>query len=132
MTGSLPSHAEIVVIGGGIIGCSTAYHLAQLGVRDVVLLERIERLEEVLPGARPQMEDGGPDVVGPRLPSGPDGLRELLGSDWAHGVEAAVDIALLGRYYERIADHAVTIAERVGFMVTGEHPNPDADPGPAA
>ena len=37
---ALPSHAAIVVIGGGIIGCSTAYHLARLGRRDVVLIER--------------------------------------------------------------------------------------------
>lgn len=49
-------------------------------------------------------------------------FRELLGSDWKHGVEPAVDIALLGRYYERIADHAVSIARRVVFLVTGEHP----------
>ncbi len=35
-----PSHARIVVVGGGIMGCSTAYHLAKLGQRDVVLLER--------------------------------------------------------------------------------------------
>ncbi len=50
-------------------------------------------------------------------------FRELLGSDWTHGVEPAVDIALLGRYYERIADHAVSIARRVVFLVTGEHPH---------
>jgi phosphate transport system protein len=49
-------------------------------------------------------------------------FRELLGSDWKHGVEPAVDIALLGRYYERIADHAVSIAHRVVFLVTGEQP----------
>src|SRR5215469_7669910 len=36
----LPTHAEIVIIGGGIIGCSVAYHLAKLGKKDVVLLER--------------------------------------------------------------------------------------------
>ena len=47
-------------------------------------------------------------------------FRELLGADWAHGVEPAIDIALLGRYYERIADHAVSIARRVVFLVTGE------------
>ena len=47
---------------------------------------------------------------------------ELLSDDWAHGVEAAVDIALLGRYYERIADHAVSVANRVVFVVTGEVP----------
>jgi phosphate transport system protein len=50
-------------------------------------------------------------------------FRELLGSDWKHGVEPAVDIALLGRYYERIADHAVSIARRVVFLVTGEQPS---------
>src|SRR5882672_10735234 len=36
----LPKHARVVVIGGGIIGCSVAYHLAHLGWKDVVLLER--------------------------------------------------------------------------------------------
>jgi len=56
-----------------------------------------------------------------------DGLRrrsfsELLSDDWDHGVEAAVDVALLGRYYERIADHAVSIANRVVFVVTGHNP----------
>ncbi len=50
------------------------------------------------------------------------GFRELLGNNWEHGVEPAVDVALLGRYYERIADHAVSIANRVIFVVTGEHP----------
>ncbi len=37
---SLPSHAQVVIIGGGVIGCSIAYHLTKLGWRDVVLLER--------------------------------------------------------------------------------------------
>jgi heterotetrameric sarcosine oxidase gamma subunit len=37
---TLPAHARVVVIGGGIIGCSTAYHLTKLGVKDVLLLER--------------------------------------------------------------------------------------------
>ena len=36
----LPAHAQVVIIGGGVIGCSTAYHLAKLGWKDVVLLER--------------------------------------------------------------------------------------------
>lgn len=39
----------------------------------------------------------------------------------------AMQIALLSRHYERIADHAVTIADRVRFMVTGTHPVPDHD-----
>ena len=36
----IPSRARVVVIGGGIIGCSVAYHLAHMGWKDVVLLER--------------------------------------------------------------------------------------------
>ena len=37
---SLPSHARVVIIGGGISGCSVAYHLAKAGWKDIVLLER--------------------------------------------------------------------------------------------
>lgn len=47
------------------------------------------------------------------------GFQIVLSDDWEHGVEAAVDLALLGRYYERIADHAVSIANRVAYVVTG-------------
>ena len=42
-------------------------------------------------------------------------------------VQQAVQISLVGRHFERIADHAVTIAERVVFMATGEYPKHDAD-----
>lgn len=37
---ALPSHASVVVIGGGVMGCSTLYHLAKLGMGDAILLER--------------------------------------------------------------------------------------------
>ncbi len=40
MAASLPTQARVVVVGGGIIGCSIAYHLAKMGWQDVVLLER--------------------------------------------------------------------------------------------
>ncbi len=49
-------------------------------------------------------------------------FAQLLSDDWGHGVEAAVDVALLGRYYERIADHAVSVGNRVVFVVTGQLP----------
>ena len=49
-------------------------------------------------------------------------FRILLGAEWPYTVEAAVDVALLGRYYERIADHAVIMAGRVIYVVTGTPP----------
>ncbi len=49
-------------------------------------------------------------------------FRILLSDEWAYGVEPAIDIALLGRYYERIGDHAVSMGRRVVYLVTGEHP----------
>ena len=49
-------------------------------------------------------------------------FRMLLSENWREGVEPAVDMALLGRYYERIGDHAVSMARRVVFLVTGQHP----------
>ncbi len=45
---------------------------------------------------------------------------ELLSDDWPHGIESAIDVTLLGRYYERFADHAVSVARRVLYLVTGE------------
>jgi phosphate transport system protein len=43
----------------------------------------------------------------------------LMDREWKHGVAAAVDITLLGRFYERFADHAVEVGRRVAFQVTG-------------
>ena len=44
----------------------------------------------------------------------------VLSPSWAHGVEAAIDVTLLSRYYERYADHAVSVTRRVINVVTGE------------
>jgi phosphate transport system protein len=44
----------------------------------------------------------------------------LLGAAWKHGVESAIDGALLGRFYERYADHAVNAGHHMYFFVTGE------------
>jgi phosphate transport system protein len=49
-----------------------------------------------------------------------DLFRALLGDNWTYGVEPAIDLALLGRYYERIGDHAVSMARRVVYLVTGQ------------
>lgn len=44
----------------------------------------------------------------------------VLDDNWAHSVEAAIDVTLLSRFYERFGDHAVTVARRVVHIVTGE------------
>lgn len=48
----------------------------------------------------------------------------LLHRDWPHGAEAAIDGALLGRFYERYADHAVNAGRQVVYLVTGEASEP--------
>ncbi len=48
----------------------------------------------------------------------------LLAPSWEHGVRPAVDITLLARFYERYADHAVSVARRVVYVVTGRMPGP--------
>jgi phosphate transport system protein len=48
-------------------------------------------------------------------------FQHLMDERWKHGIETAVDVTLLGRYYERYADHAVAVAKRVVYLVTGEH-----------
>ena len=47
-------------------------------------------------------------------------FQVLLSDDWSHGIETAIDVTLIGRYYERYADHAVSVARRVYYQVTGK------------
>ena len=54
-------------------------------------------------------------------------FQALLSEEWDEQVgrvEAAIDVALLGRFYERVGDHAVSMARRLVYIVTGEHPAP--------
>jgi len=70
--------------------------------RDIVAAERLEDEDDEMDQLRRSL------------------FRTLLSDDWGHGVEPAIDLALLGRYYERIGDHAVSMARRVVYLVTGE------------
>src|SRR3984893_13584753 len=54
----------------------------------------------------------------------------LRDREWNHGVATAVDVTLLGRFYERFADHAVEVARRVIFQVTGKYPDEEVIPAP--
>ena len=54
-----------------------------------------------------------------------DGLERklfavMLDDDWPYGAETAIDGALLGRFYERYADHAVNVGEHLVYLITGE------------
>ena len=50
-----------------------------------------------------------------------DLIAVILDDNWQHGAEVAIDMTLLGRYYERCCDHAVSISRRVYYLVTGEY-----------
>ncbi|WP_432186692.1 phosphate signaling complex protein PhoU [Streptomyces sp. Tue6028] len=58
-------------------------------------------------------------------------FQHLMDEQWHHGVETAVDVTLVGRYYERFADHAVSVAQRVVYLVTGEHADELTSDAPA-
>jgi phosphate transport system protein len=85
-----------------------------------VAVELGNRAQEVLltgdprEAARIREEDDAMDELHRHL------FTVLMNREWTHGVVAAVDVALLGRFYERFADHAVEVARRVMFRATGE------------
>lgn len=60
-----------------------------------------------------------------------DLYAHLVDGNWKHGTESAVDLTLLGRYYERFGDHAVSVAERVIYLVTGEYDSSEEPEDPA-
>lgn len=51
-----------------------------------------------------------------------DLFRMLLADSWPYGVDKAIDLTLLGRYYERFADHGVRVARQIVYIVTGVMP----------
>lgn len=92
-------------------------HFAEMGRVAVELADRAHR-------ALVDVDAEAAREIGPADDEMDDLHRRLftLVSDatWTHGHVAATDIALLGRFYERFGDHAVEIANRVVFEVTGE------------
>lgn len=89
---SLGVTAEKIAIKTGVV----------ISTRDTALAAQVER------------DDDEMDLLHRQL------ISKLVEPTWSHGVETAVDLTLLGRYYERYADHAVSVARRVIFLVTGK------------
>jgi phosphate transport system protein len=92
-------------------------HFAEMGriavelgdsAKDVVLSRNSQKAADI------SNEDDAMDRLHQQL------FNVLMDTEWQHGVAAAVDITLLGRFYERFADHAVEIGRRVVFEATGE------------
>jgi len=73
-----------------------------ISTRDIALAVQVEK------------DDDEMDMLHRKL------ISALIEPSWSHGVETAIDLTLLGRYYERYADHAVSVARRVIFLVTGK------------
>lgn len=87
---------------GGIAEAIVSQTGAVIATKDVMLATDIAR------------HDGEMDRLHREL------FRIVLSPSWKHGVEAAVDVTLLSRFYERYADHAVSVTRRVVTIVTGE------------
>jgi phosphate transport system protein len=101
----LPTIERMGELAGNMVGAAAGI----IADRDVQAAIALERDDEEMDELRKQS------------------FQLILSDSWTHGVEPAIDAALLGRYYERIADHAVSLGRRVVYLVTGDvRPTPDA------
>ena len=102
---AIPAELQTVIAEmGGVAGRMVDSAGDVIRSRDVEAAQRLESVDDEMDKLRSNQ------------------FRLMMDDSWPHGVEVAVDIALLGRYYERIADHAVSMARRVDYLVTGELP----------
>lgn len=102
---AVPPEARDVISQMGEVARSLVSKVADVvDGRDVALAQAIEA------------EDDSMDALRRKL------FTVVLSPNWVRGTEAAIDMTLLGRYYERYADHAVAVARRTIFIVTGHRP----------
>ena len=88
--------------------------MAQVADRIAAKITQVLSEPDVLTASELDRDDDAMDDLERRL------FAILLGPGWPHGVEAAVDAALLGRFYERYADHAVNSGHQIVYLLTGE------------
>jgi phosphate transport system protein len=104
---AVPTELRDVISQMGAVAMSLVEKVASvIEGRDIELAQAIE------------IEDDSMDALHRKL------FTLLLSPNWAYGTEVAIDMTLLGRYYERYADHAVAVARRIVFIVTGTRPEP--------
>ncbi len=93
---------------------STVLEMGQVAERIVAKTGSVIAGRDLAVAAELETDDDAMDTLHRQL------FSVILDNEWHHGVEAAVDVTLCGRYYERFADHAVSVARRVVYLVTGE------------
>ncbi|MGN6302039.1 MAG: phosphate signaling complex protein PhoU [Angustibacter sp.] len=92
---------------------ATVLQMGQVAERIVAKAGSVIASKDVAQAVQLEQDDDEMDRLHREL------FAQLLGGTWEHGMEAAVDITLVGRYYERFADHAVSVARRVVYLATG-------------
>jgi phosphate transport system protein len=93
---------------------ATVLQMGQVAERIVAKTGSVIASRDIAMASQLETDDDAMDALHREL------FTLLLDEEWEHGVETAVDVTLCGRYYERFADHAVSVAQRVTFLVTGE------------
>lgn len=90
-----------------------------IAVRMVDLVATVVRTQELSALLHIEAEDDRMDDLHRTM------FTTMLSPDWGHGVDTAVNVTLLSRFYERFADHAVSVARRLVFLVTGQRDTAD-------
>jgi phosphate transport system protein len=96
-------------------------YFAEMGRVGVALAKKaaqVIRSRDVAASAQLEEDDDAMDDLHRHM------FTVLMDHTWSHGVGPAVDITLLARFYERYADHAVAVARRIVYVVTGQMPGP--------
>ncbi|MDT0347915.1 phosphate signaling complex PhoU family protein [Pseudonocardia charpentierae] len=93
----------------------------RLGVEMALKAAEVVRTRNVLLAVELDADDEAMDDLHAQL------FGVLMDRSWPHGIAAAVDVTLLGRYYERFADHAVLVADETVTAVTGRRPREVAE-----
>ncbi len=97
---------------------STIVEMSQVAERLVAKTGSVIAKKDVVVALELERDDDEMDHLHREL------FTQLLDKNSPYGVEQAIDVTQIGRFYERFADHAVSVAHRVVYLVTGQYPEP--------
>ena len=102
-SGAVPPELQITIRRMGDVASAIAEKTGEVtATRDAIRAAELEADDDVMDGLHRSL------------------LLTMLAPDWPYGVDTSIDLALAGRYYERFADHVVSVARQVVYLVTGE------------